>query len=135
MSFDKKASNIKTCQLLQHPIAPPRKFMVAKDLLPGGLSLGMAKPPTQQETAFYLISFLDIVPADPSSHLAKTGRQNPPPTGKSSGLLDSAANNKYCFLDWCSPKTTMEKLGTACVATKSYLISTHLSLPDLSNDS
>ena len=51
--------------LLQHPIAPPRRCMVAKDLLPGGLPLGMAKPPTQQKVAFHLIRFLGAIPGGP----------------------------------------------------------------------
>ncbi|CAO2614301.1 hypothetical protein LEMLEM_LOCUS16502 [Lemmus lemmus] len=59
MAFNKRPSNTETCQLLQHPIVPPRRCMVTEYLPPGGLLLGMAKPPTQQKTSFHLISFLD----------------------------------------------------------------------------
>ncbi|CAO2638961.1 hypothetical protein LEMLEM_LOCUS24693, partial [Lemmus lemmus] len=42
-----------TCQLLQHPLAPPRRYIVTEDLPPGSLPLDMAKPPTQQQAAFH----------------------------------------------------------------------------------
>ncbi|XP_041502181.1 transcription factor BTF3-like [Microtus oregoni] len=59
--------------------APPasysssKKMDVAEDLLPGGLPLDMAKSSTQQKAAFHLISFLDSILGDRSSHPAKTG--------------------------------------------------------------
>ena len=71
--------------------------MVAKDLLPRGLPLDIAKTPTQQKVAFQLISFLDATLGSQSSHPAKTGRLNLPPTGKSLGLLASAIKASYCF--------------------------------------
>ena len=72
MAFNKRASNTDPGYLTQHPRAPPRSCMVAKDIWPPDLPLGLAKPTTQQKVAFHLFSFLDTTPGDPSSHPAKT---------------------------------------------------------------
>ena len=74
-----------TCQLLQHPITPPRKCMTAKELSPGGLPLDVAKPPTQKNKPFTLSgawSLPELDTVDQSFHSAKTSKLSPIPTGK-----------------------------------------------------
>lgn len=46
-----------TFQLLQHPIASPRRCMVTGDPPPRGFPLGMAKPPTQKKAAYETLLF------------------------------------------------------------------------------
>ena len=101
MAFKKRVSyDRETCQLWQHPIDPPRRYMFSEDLLPGGLPLDMTKSPTESKAAFNSISSLDTTLRDRLSHPPKTSRPNPTPTWKSSGLLDwsTKGNNWQTFL-------------------------------------
>ena len=82
MAFNKRTScDRETFQLLQYPITPLGRCMVPEDLLSVDLPLNMAKPPTQQKTAFHLISFLDTTLGCRLSYPVKTGRLNPTLTG------------------------------------------------------
>ena len=61
------------------------------------LAFGCGKATHTSKSPFHLINFLDTTMGYLLSYLAKTGRLNPTPTGKTLGLLDSGAEGKHCF--------------------------------------
>ena len=76
MAFNRSASNTETCQLLQHPVAPPKKIHSYKRPSGWNLALGYDKVTHTAKADFYLVSFLDAAPGNGSSHSAKTGILN-----------------------------------------------------------